>query len=162
MAIFQFAYVFESQIGLTNAVREAARRAASNPDTAPTFAGGAGTLEGFTRTELCGDLTPQCPGGLLDDNVSAFTGDRLMTGSPDITFCTYPVPGSSGTLNNYQINISVQYRHPLFFALLAFATDALDGNPNGDWDLTASAQMRLEFVDDTDPSFDPVTTVCAS
>ena len=148
MAIFQFAYVMQSQMGLTNAVREAARRAAATPEVAPNWV----TLEDWTESELCGDTTPPCDGGLLDENVPAFSAD-LLTTDPVITFCTYAIAGSTGTITNYQINIAVQYEHPLFFGLLSYATDGLDGIPNGRWDLAASAQMRLESIDPTDPSF---------
>jgi hypothetical protein len=148
MAIFQFAYVIQSQMGLTNAVREAARRAAASPEAAPNWA----ALSAWTEGELCGDATPPCDAGLLEQNVPAFSAG-LLTADPVISYCTYAIAGSTGTLTNYQINISVQYQHPVFFGLLAFATDAIDGSPNGRWDLTAAAQMRLESIDSTDPSF---------
>ncbi len=157
MAIFQFAFVIQSQMGLTNAVREAARRAAATPETAPNWV----ALTDWTESELCGDPTAPCDAGLLDQNVPAFSA-ALLPADPLITYCTYAIAGSSGTLTNYQINISVQYQHPLFFGLLAFATDAIDGTPNGRWDLSAAAQMRLESLDFTDPSFTapPITGVC--
>ena len=148
MAIFQFAYVIQSQMGLTNAVREAARRAAATPDAAPNWV----ALANWTESELCGDATAPCDAGLLKQNVPAFSA-ALLPADPTITYCTYAIAGSSGTLTNYQINVAVQYQHPLFFGLLAFATDAIDGNPNGRWDLSAAAQMRLESVDSSDPSF---------
>ena len=149
MAIFQFAYVMQGQMGLTNAVREAARRAAATPDVAPNWV----NLRDWTQRELCGDLTPPCDGGLLKENVPAFNEGALTVDPPLVTFCTYAIAGSSGTINNYQINVEVQYEHPLFFGLLSYATDAIDGTPNNRWDLAASAQMRLEAMDDTDPSF---------
>lgn len=150
MAIFQFAFVIESQMGLTNAVREAARRAAATPDAAPNWA----ALQDWAESELCGDATTPCDAGLLKENVHAFNPGGLPA-DPVVTFCTYAIAGSSGTLTNYQINIAVQYQHPLFFGLLSFATDAVDGSPNGRWDLSAAAQMRLENIDAADPLFTP-------
>jgi hypothetical protein len=157
MAIFQFAFVIQSQMGLTNAVREAARRAAATPEAAPNWA----ALSTWAEGELCGDATAPCDAGLLEQNVPAFSA-ALLPADPTITYCTYAIAGSSGTLTNYQINIAVQYQHPLFFGLLAFATDAIDGTPNGRWDLSAAAQMRLESLDFTDPSFTapPITGAC--
>ena len=149
MAIFQFAYVIESQMGLTNAVREAGRRVAAQTDVAPNWA----ALQAWVQSELCGDTTSPCDGGLLPANVSGFDPTSLTTDPPTVTFCSYDVIGSSGTITNYQVNVSVTYAHPVFFALLDFATDALDGNPNNRWDLSASAQMRLEYIDDQDPGF---------
>jgi hypothetical protein len=128
MAIFQFAFVLESQMGLTNAVREAARRAAATSN--PTAA--------WVSAELCG-TNPTCDAGLLRENVQGFSPTRL-TGTPTVTFCTYDVQG----IWNYRVSVSVAYRHPVFFGPIAFATDAVDGAPDGDWTLSASAQMRLE------------------
>jgi hypothetical protein len=128
MAIFQFAYVLETQMGLTNAVREAARRAAAT--TNPT--------DPWVQGELCG-TNPTCDNGLLADNVQGFIPTRLI-GVPTVTFCTYDVAGAP----NYRVNVSVAYRNPVFFGPIAFATDLADGSGDGDWTLSASAQMRLE------------------
>ena len=162
MAIFQFGYILETQNGLTNAVREAARRAASNPDTTPTFLGGSGTLQGAIQEELCGDLAPPCSAGLLETNVPGFDASRLAVDPPTVSFCTYSIAGSSGTIQNYQINVTVQYNHPEFFPLGEIASLAAGRPSSGPWHwtMTATAQMRLEAVDDTDPGFDPVTSVC--
>jgi hypothetical protein len=67
-----------------------------------------------------------------------------------VQFCSYPAAGST----SYQIKVEVKYKHPLFFGPLAFATDFADGTNDGAWDLTASAEIRLENVDDADPLFD--------
>ena len=146
MAIFQFAIVLQSQIGLTNAVREAARReAATEPTTNPIWANEAAWVQG----QLCGDTTPPCTSGLLEDNVPSFDGTLVAPDPPTVSFCRYLV----GTENNYRVNASVTYRHPLFFGLLAFATDAVDGTQDGRWTLSASAEMRLENIDDTVTGF---------
>lgn len=131
MAIFQFAFVLESQIGLTNAVREAARRAAATSN--PTAA--------WVRAELCG-TNLACDGGLLKENVQGFGPARLV-GTPVVAFCTYTVQGTT-TMTNYGVSVSVVYRHPVFFGPIGFATDLVDGSPDGDWTLSASAEMRLE------------------
>jgi hypothetical protein len=158
MAIFQFAYVLQTQVGLTNAVREAARRAAATSSPAPVWA----DLQTWTLLQLNGDGTPANP-GLLPTNVQAYVAGRLWpapypglspanTTSPAVQFCSYPVAGST----SYQIKVTVKYKHPLFFGPLAFATDLADGTNDGAWDLTASAEIRMENVDDADPSFDPL------
>lgn len=135
MAIFQFAYVFQTQMGLANAVREAARRAAAAED--PT--------EAFVRVQLCGTDLAACNDGLLAENVQGFDGAWLKpANSVSIAFCTYPVTFSSGTVANYRVKIDVHYRNPVFFPLLAYATDLLDGSDDGRWELSESADMRLE------------------
>jgi hypothetical protein len=146
MAIFQFAIVLQSQIGLTNALREAARRmAATEPITDPIWANEAA----WVQSELCGDATPPCTSGLLEDNVQSFDGTKLWTDPPPVTFCSYTAAG----VTNYRVQAEVKYKHPLFFGPLAFATDLVDGTTNGFWDLSASAEMRLENIDDSTGTF---------
>lgn len=146
MAIFQFAFVIESQMGLTNAVREAARRvAATEPNAAPNWSSQAA----WVQAQLCGDATPPCTGGLLEDNVQAFDGAQLWTDPPAVTFCSYTAAG----ITNYRVQADVKYKHPVFFGPLAYATDLLDGSTNGFWDLAVSAQMRLENIDSTVSGF---------
>ena len=149
MAIFQFAFVIESQMGLTNAVREAARRAAATEPTVAPIWTGSGSLAEWVQVQLCGDATPPCTGGLLQQNVQAFNGAALATDPPAVMFCSYAAAGRT----NYRIEVAVAYKHPLFFGPLAFATDLVDGNPNGFWDLSASAIMRLENIDATVAGF---------
>jgi hypothetical protein len=147
MAIFQFAYVLESQIGLTNAVREAGRRVAATSTANPVWA----DVRTWTLLQLDGDGTPANP-GLLPTNVQAYQSTLLWpapypgmsnTTTPAVSFCSYPVGG----VTNYRVQVDVRYSHPVFFGLLAFATDAIDGTDNGSWDLSASAQIRMENVD---------------
>ena len=133
-------------MGLTNAVREAARRvAAIDPDVTPAW--GAGMTD-YVETQLCGDATPPCSGGLFDENVQGFDGARVTGGAPTVAFCSYTV--GTSTTPNYRVEVGVAYEHPLFFGILAFATDLVDGNAGNDaWDIGASAQMRLENIDPT-------------
>lgn len=147
MAIFQFAFVLETQMGMENAVREAARRvAAAVPPAAPYWTG-TGSLEEWVQAQLCGDLVPPCDGGLLRQNVQAFEGSRLPGDLPTVQFCSYPVAAASGTQTEYRVRVSLRYSHPLFFGPMGFATDAIDGYPNNAWDLSVSAEMRLEKID---------------
>lgn len=131
MAIFQFAYVFQTQMGLANAVREAARRAAAadQPDTV------------WVRAQLCGTDSSACDAGLLAANVPGFSQSRLTPANTvSVGFCTYLV----SSIPNYRVNISVTYLNPVFFPLLAYATDLMDGSGDGNWTLGESALMRLE------------------
>lgn len=129
MAVFQFGFVLETQMGITNAVREAARRAATTGN--PT--------EAWVQRELCGSDLSACDGGLLEANVQAFDGN-LLVATPAVTFKCYLVEA----VQNYRVEVAVGYRHPVFFGPVAFATDFVDGSADGRWELAASAQMRLE------------------
>lgn len=147
MAIFQFAFVVESQMGITNALRDAGRRAAATTTANPNWA----ALNAWTLLQLNGDGTPANP-GTLRQNVQAFDATRLWpapypgmsnTTSPAVSFCSYDVSG----ITNYRVQADIRYKHPVFFGPLSFATDFVDGTTNGFWDLTASAQFRMENVD---------------
>lgn len=127
MAIFQFAFVLQAQIGLTNAVREAARRGAASPATDST------SLGTFISSQLTGS-------GLLTSNVQGFQTSRMAGGSPNVAFCQYTV----GSVTADQVTVAVTYGYPIFLPLLNFATDAVDGSNDGAWTLTSSAQMKLE------------------
>lgn len=135
MAVFQLAYVFETQIGLTNAVREAARRAAAAPN--PTV--------DWVQKQLDGDGTPQNP-GLLAANVQGYVDARDH--HVPVSFCSYVVNG----VTNYRVDVSVSYDHPVFFPLLSFMTGSTVS-----WNLTANAEMRLEPQDAPLPVPPPCT-----
>lgn len=146
MAIFQFAFVLESQMGLTNAVREAARRTVATTATNPNWT----TLQTWTVQQLAGDGGSNP--GLLSQNVQAYNAGELWsapypgmsnTTTPAVSFCSYSAAG----VTNYRVTIEVKYKHPVFFGILSFATDFLDGTSNNKWDLSASAEMRMENVD---------------
>jgi Flp pilus assembly protein TadG len=127
-AIFQFAFVLEAQMGLTNAVREAARRAAAGTFTSEA------ELDTWTEAELTGGS------GLLAENVQGFTAGRVNSG-PTASACTYTVGTST---NNQRVSVTVSYNYPVFFPLIAFATDFVDGTHDNAWTLSATAEMRLE------------------
>jgi len=128
LAIFQFAYVLETQVGLTNAVREAARRVATSPG--PTTA--------WTVEQLMGDGGSNP--GLLAQNIPGYSVTRVVSPSPRVRICSFDVDGET----NYRADIEVTYEHPVFFGLLVYATDATDGTVDNRWTLTAVAQMRIE------------------
>jgi len=122
IAIFQFAYVLETQIGLTNALREAARRAAAV--SSPTSA--------WVLAQLNG-TGPSDP-GLLAQNVQSFQTSRATEA---VSFCTYTVAGVTGP--NYRVDVNISYDHPVFFPVLSYITGSATT-----WTLTSTAEMRLE------------------
>jgi len=137
VAIFQFAFVFQTQMGITNAVREAARRAAAveNPD------------ETWVRTQLCADAG--CTTGLLPENVQGFSLARLQGGAATVAFCTYVV----SSIPQYRVTVGVVYDHPEFFPLAQIAALAA-GKPSGgawNWTINGAAEMRMEHDLTTSP-----------
>jgi hypothetical protein len=155
MTIFQFAYVLESQVGLTNAVREAGRRVAATEPTGVVDWGGTETT--FVVQQLCGNVPGACATGLFAEDVQGFNDSRLAAGNPVVTFCTDSVSG----VPQYRVKIDVLYRHPVFFGPLAFATDLVDGVPDGSWEIGASATFRMENIDDTVPGFAAPGVACS-
>jgi hypothetical protein len=51
---------------------------------------------------------------------------------------------TAGGLTSDQVTVTVRYGYPIFFPLLSFATDAVDGTSDNAWTLSATAEMRLE------------------
>jgi hypothetical protein len=142
MAIFQFAYVLESQVGLTNAIREAGRRVAA---TEPVGIVDWTAESNWVEDQLCGTTPGSCASGLFADNVQGFDDSRLASSNPVISFCTDTVGGDA----QYRVRIDVHYGHPVFFGPLAFATDLVDGTQDNAWEIGASATFRMENIDDT-------------
>jgi Flp pilus assembly protein TadG len=153
MAIFQFAYVVETQMGLTNAVREAGRRVAA---TDPTGVVNWTTEADWVVDQLCGTGSG-CNAGLLQQNVQGFNESQLWATYPVVTFCR----DSVNSTTQYRVNIEVKYKHPIFFGLLTFATDAVDGTNNGFYDMSVTAQLRMENVDTTVTQTAPSGGTCS-
>ena len=127
IAVFQFAYVFQTQIGVTNGVREAARRAAA----------ASGLTCSWVHDQLVGS------GGLLPQNVQGYDATRVTIN--DLSWSTYQI----GTTTNYQIHIKVTYHHPEFFPIAQIAAFAA-GKSTSDawvWDWPTEITMRLEAGD---------------
>ena len=136
LAIFQFAFVIESQMGLTNAVREAARRGGRDRADHRSRVGRP-RMTAWVRQQLCGASIAPCTGGLLEDNVQGFEASRLAGKSARDVLQLLPrprtteLPGPGG----------VSYQHPLFFGP-ARIRDGSRGRHarNNAWDLSASAR----------------------
>jgi hypothetical protein len=124
LAIFQFAYVLETQIGLTNAVREAARRVVTSPSSTVSW----------TEDQLLGSGGDA---GLLAENIHGYDPSRVVSPSPQIRICSFDVDG----VTNYRVDISVTYSHPIFFPIPGSDNLAT---------LTAATQMRIEHDDSLD------------
>ena len=143
VAIFQFAFVFQTEMGITNAVREAARRAAAvqNPTEAWVREQLCGTNPTQCTDPTCGTANPiDCP--LLPMNVQGFSQSRLAPSNPVISFCTYTV----ASVPQYRVTVAVTYEHPEFFPLEQIAALAAGTTTGADWTWTfgASSEMRLE------------------
>ena len=128
LAIIQFGWIFTTQIGLTNAIREAARFAATNPTVS---VGQAATNRTATQTQLT---------TILPRNVNFYAAANL--GSATAAYCEYPDPKPG----NYsvRVRIALQYRHPLFLPIIGPILDGLDGLNDNVLLVGAAEEMRVE------------------
>ncbi len=127
LSIIQLGWVFTSQIGLTNAIRETARFAATNPtvNTAQAGTNGAATESQLTT--------------ILPRNVNLYSAANLS--SATATYCEYADPSGNYSV---RVRVNVQYRHPLFIPLIAALLDGLDGTSDNALRVGADEEMRVE------------------
>jgi Flp pilus assembly protein TadG len=127
--LVQFALIFERQIGINNAVREAARRTAAlaAPDQSTAQANA-----GWARNEL---LT-------LLGNSQAHTTSRDTIVVCIVNPTTNP-SDPAGNLN-VVVRISESYRHPLFMPIVDLILDGIDGVTDQSLAVSASTEFHVE------------------
>jgi Flp pilus assembly protein TadG len=129
MSIVQLGFMFAGQIGLTNAVREAARYGSLSPTQNTTNA----TANGASVTAyLTGTVLPKDVPGYAAANVR----------STSVTYCQYANPG--GSSYSVRITVSVRYAHPLFIPLVGLILDPFDGASDGGLAVTSTESFRVE------------------
>jgi Flp pilus assembly protein TadG len=129
MALIQFALIYERQVGITNAVREAARR------TAALDAKDVGTAQANASWAL-NELTT------LLGNSQAHDASRdsieVCVGTPAVN------PTDAAGQGQVMVRVTDSYKHPLWLPIITQLLDSIDGN--GDQSLLAStvAEFRVE------------------
>jgi Flp pilus assembly protein TadG len=128
MAILQFAFIYNAQVGITNAVRDAARYGSS---LVANDTGTAATATTNTTAYLTAALTkyvaPYSPSS------STIT----------VSYCAYPDPLPL-TSTSVRVKVKVVYGHPLLIPLIGGIIDAIDGTPDGKYTITSSLDMRVD------------------
>jgi Flp pilus assembly protein TadG len=134
-AILQFAFVLGAQVGITNAVREAARNAAAIETDTPALAATNGSA---TYAQLTGGT------GLLGKNVQAYQPGQLVTsGSPITQVCYSTYLDPAGT-TQVKVKVEAYYRHPLFIPIISAILDGSDGSSDNALRIGASEEIRIE------------------
>jgi Flp pilus assembly protein TadG len=154
LSIIQLAFIFGAQIGITNAVREAARLAAvSTPTTTALQASGngAGVYSALTNTST----------GFLKRNVFAYSSGSLVTSGSPITRVCYESFTDSASKPAVKVRVEAYYRHPLFIPLVGAILDAIDGTANDGFRVGATEEMRVEN-DEIVPPFTTFGPICVS
>jgi len=142
--IIQFGMIFGAQVGLTNAVREAARYASTSPVS--TTSGTTG-LADATYCYLTGAARARAPTctqpGIVKQYVLGYNESKLDPAHTSVTYCSYTDPG--GSTSSIRVIVKITYNHPLFIPLISSIVDGVDGTPmDGALTGSASEQFRVE------------------
>ena len=132
----QFAYLYNAQIGLTNAVRDAARYGstlvANSDATATTGAGRAAT---FLLSSLNTYITP-------------YSTSAKGAG----TQACYDDYVDSDGVSAARITVTAVYNHPLIVPLIGNIIDAFDGSADGAYRITVTFDLRVDNPPDPVPA----------
>jgi Flp pilus assembly protein TadG len=131
--IIQFGFLFASQIGMVNALRETVRYASTS---AVSDAGTADSNTDAICTYLLG----------VDGAMDRMPGyESAFAGPASVAYQSYPDP-HGGTTPTYSVRITVyaEYRHILLVPLVNAILDGLDGSSDGRFRVSATEAMRVE------------------
>ncbi|HET8785646.1 MAG TPA: TadE/TadG family type IV pilus assembly protein [Candidatus Limnocylindrales bacterium] len=130
VSVVQFGVIFQREIGIENAVREAARRGATM-DTDPTnAAGNAAWTLGELQTLLL--------------NLQGH--DAAQERDLQVCYYTPAAPNDVDPLGNKQVLVKVQagYAHPLFLPLISGILDGIDGVGDDALRADTSSEFHVE------------------
>jgi len=131
--LVQFALIFERQIGIDNAIREAARRGATlDTDTTNMQANAAWTLD-QARTLLA-------------------NSQNYETNRSSIEVCFFtPAAHPTDPASKSQVDVRVTdaYRHPLFLPIVSIFLDPIDGSNDQSLLATSRTQFHVEQTSTT-------------
>lgn len=129
----QFGFLLGTQVGITNTARDIARWAATTPTAT---AGQASSNAAAAYTEMQTRLAANVP--LY--SVSNLNGSSATPPS-SVSYCSYTDPLGATAV---QVNVTIQYRHPLFFPLMSAILDGLDGTTDGALRVGTTERMHVE------------------
>lgn len=124
LGLVQFGMIFETQIGMANATREAARRAAAAPS--PTCAW------------VLDEIKPASGTGLLSANVQGYQDSRSSV--------TVVISGidTTGPTPYQTVTVQSSYKHPLILPVIREIIDAIDGSTDSSFAIPVGNEMRME------------------
>ena len=129
-ALVQLGLIYERQIGIENAIRDAGRRAATYETLNTTEANTNGP---FTLNLLRG------PGGLLPSNVQGYA----LSDINGLTVCYRTQVDPSGA-NSVMVKVSMGYRHPLFLPIITQILDGFDGASDNALNVATSVEFQVQ------------------
>ena len=133
MGIIQFGFLFSSQIGVINAVRETARFGSTSPVNDASAAS-------TTATAVCGHLKNNAL-----PLVAGYDGGNLVLGGATyVQYDSYVDPHGGTQSYSVRLTVHVEYKHPLLMPLVGAIIDGLDGVSDSRFRLGAQEAMRVE------------------
>jgi Flp pilus assembly protein TadG len=150
--IIQFGFLFASQIGMVNALRETARYASTSQVTDLTTANSTG---GIVCDYLLGRNGSAGVGALnkMPGYESAFAGPA------SVSYASYQDPHAGAATYSVKLTVYAEYRHMLLVPLVNVILDGLDGSSDARFRLGALESMRVENpLITTNPSLNHTVT----
>jgi len=141
LGIIQFGFLFSSQIGVINAVRETARFGSTSPlsDVATASTNGANVCTYLENTAMT-----RVPGYSI--------GNVVGSGATYVKYESYPDPHDPPDTYSIRMTVHIEYKHPLVVPIVSAILDGLDGTNDSHFQLGADEAMRVENpVLTTDP-----------
>jgi len=130
MSIIQLGFIFGSQIGLINGVRETARYGSLSPTTNSYQAN---TVNGPA-------VVAYMSGTALPLSVPGYSAANLAASSA--AYCSYQNPG--GGAYSVRLTVTATYRHPLFIPLVGAILDGFDGSIDSALAVSSAERFRVE------------------
>jgi Flp pilus assembly protein TadG len=140
LSILQIAFVIGSQIGLTNATREAARIASV---TATTTASEATSNGNAVLIRL---RTTLMPTNVMNFSLAQLDAGDCTSGSENGTRITYTATTDVSGAPAVFVRVDVVYRHPMFIPIIGGILDGIDGTPNDGFRVGGSEELRVDNV----------------
>lgn len=143
LAILQFALIYNAQVGLTNAIRDAARFGSG---LAVTTTAAASSAASSTYARLTSAMSA---------NVAPFSSSRLATATQ---VCFSGHDDGTGTTAAF-VRVTAAYNHELVVPIVGAILDGIDGSTDGGYRITATTEMRVD--DPTQATIAIPSPVCA-
>jgi Flp pilus assembly protein TadG len=138
--LVQFAFIYQRQIGIENAVRDDARRGATyttDSSNAALSSSNALAMAILIRQKL---VDTAANGGLLASNVSDYdpSGAALISAS-----VCYRTDTDAAGKSDVFVKVSVTYAHPLFMPIITPLIDGIDGYLDNAFRISTSSEFQV-------------------
>ena len=128
LGIVQFTYLYNAQVGLTNAVRDVARYGSVLvANTNGTASASATLTRAFLQTSLSKYVTP-------------FASGQVGSGT-QVCYSPYTDPSGASAV---RVTVTAEYNHPLIVPIIGGIIDGFDGTSDGAFRIAVSSDLRVD------------------